>query len=151
MTELALPPATHHHEADVVIVGSGAAALSVALHLAVHGIATAILTRADVMAGSTDWAQGGLAAVWSPDDSTDAHVRDTLVAGAGACDEEAVRTLVAEAPVAIRRLITLGAQFDRARGNYSLHLEGGHSARRILHAGGDASGHEVQRTLVAAL
>nr|WP_108870736.1 L-aspartate oxidase [Tessaracoccus timonensis] len=151
MTELALPPATHHHEADVVIVGSGAAALSVALHLAVHGITTAILTRADVMAGSTDWAQGGLAAVWSPDDSVEAHVRDTLVAGAGACDEEAVRTLVAEAPVAIRRLITLGAQFDRAHGNYSLHLEGGHSARRILHSGGDASGHEVQRTLVAAL
>lgn len=151
MTELALPPATHHHEADVVIVGSGAAALSVALHLAIKGIATAILTRADVMAGSTDWAQGGLAAVWSPDDSADAHVHDTLVAGAGACDEEAVRTLVAEAPIAIRRLITLGAQFDRARGGYSLHLEGGHSARRILHAGGDASGHEVQRTLIAAL
>lgn len=152
MTELILPPATHRHVVDVVIVGSGAAGLSAALHLAVAGVPTAILTRADHMAGSTDWAQGGLAAVWDAGDSKESHVRDTLAAGAGACNEQAVRILVDEAPRAIRRLIALGASFDRGPdGCHDLHLEGGHSARRILHAGGDASGHEVQRTLVTAL
>ena len=149
--ELRLPAPAWRRHTDVVIVGSGAAGLSAALHLAARGVDAVVLTRGDVMAGSTDWAQGGLAAVWDGADSFDAHIADTLTAGAGHCDPHAVATLIREAPGAIRRLIALGAEFDRAPGGeFDLHLEGGHSHRRILHADGDASGHEVQTTLAAA-
>lgn len=151
-SQLPLPPAHWHRHTTVVVVGSGAAGLSAALHLGAAGIDTAVLTRAGVTTSATDWAQGGLAAVWDPGDTIESHVADTLRAGAGACDEPAVRILVREAPLAIERLIDLGARFDRdASGAHDLHLEGGHSARRILHAGGDRSGHEVQATLARAL
>lgn len=144
-------PAWRHHT-GVVVVGSGAAGLSAALHLAVAGVDTVLLTRAGITDGATDWAQGGLAAVWAAEDHPADHVADTLVAGAGLCEAEAVQELVAGAPVAVRRLIDLGARFDRdATGAYDLHLEGGHRARRILHAGGDASGREVERALADAL
>ncbi|OYO14960.1 L-aspartate oxidase [Enemella evansiae] len=137
---------------SVVVVGSGAAGLSATLRLARAGVATELITRAALDDSATAWAQGGLAAVWSADDSAEAHVEDTLVAGAGLCDPEAVAELVEQAPAAIRRLIALGARFDTdATGLADLHLEGGHHARRILHAGGDRSGAEVQRTLTVAV
>ncbi|QGF24178.1 L-aspartate oxidase [Raineyella fluvialis] len=136
----------------VVIVGSGAAGLSAAVHLAAAGVPAVLLTRAGITDGATDWAQGGLAAVWDETDSAAAHAHDTVVAGAGLCEPRAVHELVTGAPAAIRRLVRLGARFDRDdTGAYDLHLEGGHHARRILHAGGDASGHEVERALAGAL
>jgi L-aspartate oxidase len=137
---------------DVVVVGSGAAGLMTAVALADAGRRVTVVTKGALGAGSTAWAQGGLAAVLGADDEAELHVRDTLVAGAGLCDEEAVRTLVAEAPLAIARLQELGATLDLdGKGRPALTREGGHSRDRIVHAGGDASGAEVTRTLTAAL
>lgn len=139
-------------QTDVVVVGTGAAGLSVLTHLADAGIDTIAVTRGVVTDSSTDWAQGGLAAVFAPGDSLDAHIQDTLEAGCGLCDPLAVSDLVRSAPGAIKRLISLGAQFDRKPdGDLDLHLEGGHSANRIVHANGDASGAEVERTLWTTL
>lgn len=136
----------------VVVVGTGAAGLSALLHLAAADIDCIAVTRGEVTDSATAWAQGGLAAVWAETDTLAAHVEDTLVAGAGLCDEAVVADLVASAPDAIARLIGLGARFDRdADGAIDLHLEGGHSARRIIHADGDSSGAEVERALWAAL
>lgn len=150
--ELRRPAAAWQRRTGVVIVGSGAAGLSAALHLAYAGVPAVLLTRAEITDSATDWAQGGLAAAWSPQDSVEAHVADTLAAGAGLNRPDAVRELVEQAPAAISRLIALGAGFDTdEHGDYDLHLEGGHHARRILHAGGDASGHEVVVTLADAL
>lgn len=135
-------------ETDVVIVGSGAAGL--AAGLAARPVRQVlVVTKGTLDAGSTAWAQGGLAGVLDPSDSLENHVRDTLEAGAGLCDEAVVRQLVAEAPVAIRYLMQLGAAFDPSTpgGAPALTREGGHSHDRIVHAGGDRSGAEVQRTL----
>lgn len=145
---LKVPEPTWSVETDVVVLGSGAAGLSAAL--AARPVREVILVTKDTLdAGSTHWAQGGLAAVLDPNDSLENHVADTLNAGAGLCDEEAVRTLVDEAPTAIRYLMELGAAFDAGdeSGEIALTREGGHSHRRIVHAGGDQSGAEVQRTL----
>lgn len=144
---LAAPAVTWTRDVDVVVIGSGAAGLAAAL--AVRPLRSVLLVTKDTLdAGSTAWAQGGLAAVLDPQDSLEAHVRDTLEAGAGLCDEGAVRDVVAEAPDAIRYLMTLGAAFDSGDdGVPSLTREGGHSANRIVHARGDQSGREVQRTL----
>ena len=108
-----------------------------------------IVTKDVLNAGSTAWAQGGLAGVLDPTDTFEEHVRDTLAAGAGLCDESVVRELVAEAPTAIRYLTRLGAAFDPGDDGLgpALTREGGHSHNRIVHAGGDRSGAEVQRTL----
>lgn len=150
--QLPVARAAWRRRTGVVVVGSGAAGLAAAVHLADAGVPTVLLTRAGLGDGATALAQGGLAAVWDADDSVAEHVSDTLVAGAGLCDPVAVRELVEGAPEAIRRLIALGARFDRdAAGDYDLHLEGGHHKRRILHAGGDASGAEVVATLTRAL
>ena len=144
---LAAPEPTWSVETDVVVLGSGAAGLSAAL--AARPVRKVVLVTKDTLdAGSTSWAQGGLAAVLDPNDSIENHVRDTLEAGAGLCDEDAVRTLVTEAPTAIKYLMELGASFDPgSHGEIALTREGGHSHRRIVHAGGDQSGAEVQRTL----
>lgn len=145
--KLAAPAATWERDVDVVVLGSGASGLAAALAMRPQR-SVLIVTKDVLAAGSTAWAQGGLAAVLDPDDSIEDHVRDTLAAGAGLCDEAAVRTLAAEAPVAIRHLIGLGAMFDPDEsGEMALTMEGGHSHRRIVHAGGDQSGAEVQRTL----
>ena len=137
--------------APVVIVGSGAAGLSAALMLAGHRPVT-VVTKGVLGDGATAWAQGGLAAVSAPDDSFEDHAADTLIAGAGLCDERVVTDLVESAPAAIERLVYLGAQFDRADGGgFDLGLEGGHRARRIVHGGGDASGVEVARVLARAV
>lgn len=131
------------------MLGSGAAGLAAAL--AARPVRSVlIITKGTLDAGSTAWAQGGLAGVLDPSDSIENHVRDTLAAGAGLCDEQAVRTLVAEAPKAIRYLMRLGAAFDPPPDGGTepaLTREGGHSHNRIVHAGGDQSGAEVQRTL----
>ncbi len=149
---LPLPTADHERITDVVVVGSGAAGLMTAVALAEAGRAVTVVTKGELGAGSTPWAQGGLAAVLGDDDAAELHVQDTLVAGAGLCDEPAVRTLVAEAPRAIAQLQELGARLDLAAdGRPALTREGGHSRDRIVHAGGDASGAEVTRTLAAAL
>jgi L-aspartate oxidase len=140
------------HGTDVVVVGTGAAGLMTAVALADAGRAVTVVTKGALGEGSTAWAQGGLAAVLGSDDDAELHVRDTLVAGAGLCDEPAVRTLVDEAPAAIAELRRLGARLDLTPdGTPALTREGGHSRDRIVHAGGDASGAEVTRTLGAAL
>ena len=149
---LPLPPAGRHLGTDVVVVGSGAAGLMTAVALADAGRAVTLVTKGQLGDGSTAWAQGGLAAVLGSDDDAALHVTDTLVAGAGLCDEGAVRTLVAEAPAAVATLQALGARLDLGpHGDPALTREGGHSRDRIVHAGGDASGAEVTRTLVGAL
>ncbi len=146
---LPAPPPAWQREVDVVVIGSGAAGLAAAL--AARPVRSVlIVTKGTLDAGSTAWAQGGLAGVLDPSDSLENHVRDTLAAGAGLCDEHAVRTLVTEAPKAIRYLMRLGAAFDAHADGGSepaLTREGGHSHHRIVHAGGDQSGAEVQRTL----
>jgi len=145
--QLAAPAATWERDVDVVVLGSGAGGLSAALAMR-PARSVLVITKDVLAAGSTAWAQGGLAAVLDPNDSADEHVADTLAAGAGLCDEDAVRELVADAPGAIRTLIDLGAMFDPDEsGEMALTMEGGHSHRRIVHAGGDQSGAEVQRTL----
>jgi L-aspartate oxidase len=137
---------------DVVVVGSGAAGLMTAVALVDAGRSVTVVTKGVLGDGSTGWAQGGLAAVLGSDDDAELHVQDTLVAGAGLCDENAVRTLVAEAPAAIAALRRLGAVLDLTPdGSPALTREGGHSRDRIVHAGGDASGAEVTRTLTGAL
>ena len=146
--QLAAPDVTWQRDVDVAVLGSGAAGLAAAI--AARPVrSTLIITKDTLDAGSTAWAQGGLAGVLDPTDSLENHVRDTLDAGAGLCDERAVRQLVAEAPTAIRYLMRLGAAFDPAHSGDgpALTMEGGHSHRRIVHAGGDQSGAEVQRTL----
>ncbi len=138
--------------ADVVVVGSGVAGLSVALQARQVGLRVLLVTKARVDEGSTRWAQGGIAAALSEEDSPQEHLRDTLVAGAGLCDPEAVRILVTQGPDAVRRLITIGARFDTdAAGGIELTREGGHLRDRIAHAGGDATGAEISRALVAAV
>ena len=147
---LASPEATWERDVDVVVLGSGASGLAAALAMRPER-SVLVVTKDVLAAGSTAWAQGGLAAVLDPADTVDNHVRDTVVAGAGLCDEASVRTLAVEAPRAIRRLIEIGAMFDPdVSGAMALTMEGGHSHRRIVHAGGDQSGAEVQRTLDTA-
>ena len=139
-------------EADVIVVGSGIAGLTTALRLRRRVPRVLLVTKTVLSSGSTLWAQGGVAAALADTDSPDEHLQDTLVAGAGLCDEEAVRALVTEGPARIRDLIALGAHFDTgADGEVLLTREGGHHADRIVHAGGDATGAEISRALVAAL
>lgn len=139
-------------KADVIVIGSGVAGLTTALQVRSHDLSVLLVTKSHIDAGSTKWAQGGIAAALGPGDSPADHERDTLVAGAGLCDEEAVRVLVTEGPEAVRKLIARGARFDRSEtGEIALTREGGHLRNRILHAGGDATGAEVSRALLAAV
>ncbi|MEU7075059.1 L-aspartate oxidase [Streptomyces narbonensis] len=139
-------------DADVVVVGSGVAGLTTALRCTAAGLRTVVVTKARLDDGSTRWAQGGIAAALGEGDTPEQHLDDTLVAGAGLCDEEAVRLLVTEGPEAVRRLIATGADFDKtADGEIALTREGGHHRRRIAHAGGDATGAEISRALVEAI
>ncbi|MER7947766.1 L-aspartate oxidase [Streptomyces sp. NPDC096079] len=139
-------------DADVVVVGSGVAGLTAALRCTAAGLRTVVVTKARLDDGSTRWAQGGIAAALGEGDTPEQHLDDTLVAGAGLCDERAVRALVTEGPDAVRRLISTGADFDRTSdGEIALTREGGHHRRRIAHAGGDATGAEISRALVEAI
>ena len=141
----------NRHEFDVVIIGSGAAGLSTALHLADLGN-IAILSKSELPESSTFYAQGGIAAVLDQKDSVDSHVQDTLIAGAGLCDEEAVHFTVSHSKQAIDWLINQGVQFSRNSDDDQYHLtrEGGHSHRRVIHSA-DATGQEVQMNLVGAV
>ncbi|WP_238015393.1 L-aspartate oxidase [Dactylosporangium sp. AC04546] len=137
---------------DVVVIGSGVAGLTAALHLREAGLHVTVVTKVNIDDGSTRWAQGGIAAVLDPHDTPEAHAQDTLVAGVGLCDPAAVEVLVREGPTRVRELIRWGAEFDRnTDGSLMLTREGGHHANRIIHAGGDATGAEVQRALHAAV
>ncbi|TVQ74664.1 MAG: L-aspartate oxidase [Chromatiaceae bacterium] len=143
--------APERQSADVLIIGSGAAGLSLALHLASER-RVAVLSKGPITEGSTLYAQGGVSAVLDRKDSIDAHVRDTLGAGAGLCDEEAVRHTVENGPQSIQWLLDLGVPFTREPtedGRVQLHLtrEGGHSHRRVVHAA-DATGQAIESTLV---
>ena len=144
---------------DYVVIGSGIAGLSFALKAAAHG-EVAVVTKANKAESNTVYAQGGIACVTSTEDSFELHVRDTLSAGAGLCDEAVTRIIVTEGPARIRELIELGVQFDAREGDpdsemngaseLDLTKEGGHSKRRILHSR-DITGKEIERALVAAL
>ena len=131
---------------DVIIVGSGLAGLSVGLHLAeTHKVA--IVSKRDLLDGASSWAQGGIAAVLDSNDSHAEHIADTLVAGAGLCDEAATRIIVEQSRPAIEWLISQGVPFtldQEAELGFHLTREGGHSQRRIIHAT-DATGHAVQK------
>jgi len=135
-------------EADVIVVGSGAAGMTAALTAAWHGRNVLLLTKEeDIGGGATPLAQGGLAAAVGPGDDPGLHERDTIDAGAGLCDPAAVATLALEAPDEIARLAGHGARLEQT----ALHLEAGHSRKRIVNAGGDAIGAEVNRALRAAV
>jgi L-aspartate oxidase len=139
--------------ADVVVVGSGIAGLTTALELRSAGVERVmVVTKTYLDAGSTRWAQGGIAAALGPGDTPEQHLQDTLVAGVGLCDVPAVEALVTEGPDRVRELVALGTRLDRtSSGELSLTREGGHHRDRIAHAGGDATGLEIERALISAL
>ncbi len=139
---------------DLLVLGSGVAGLSAAVRAADrHGMRVGVLTKGELDQATTRWAQGGVAAVLHEDpDSTDLHLADTLAAGAGLCDTDAVRVLVDEGPGRVNELIALGAMFDvDETGALQLAREGGHSLHRVVHAGGAATGAEIERALVTAV
>ncbi len=137
---------------SVVVVGSGIAGLTVALHAVTHGGRVTVVTKDVLEHANTRYAQGGIAGVMFDDDRADDHLHDTLVAGAGLSDPDAVRVLVDEGPARIRELIALGVAFDRGDdGAFVKGLEAAHSYPRILHAGGDATGTAIEKALVAQL
>src|SRR6476469_9066540 len=138
--------------ADVIVVGSGIAGLTTALRLRQRVDRVLLVTKTVLSEGSTEWAQGGIAGALDAADSPEEHLRDTLVAGVGGCYVAAVRALVSEGPARVRELVGLGTEFDRGPdGEISLTREGGHHRDRIAHAGGDATGREISRALIAAL
>jgi L-aspartate oxidase len=150
ISRLAAPEPGWTARADIVVVGSGIAGLTTALKARRAGTVL-LVTKTELDAGSTRWAQGGIAAALGPGDSPADHLTDTLVAGAGLCDEEAVRVLVTEGPDLVRELVELGTRFDRDNaGDLALTREGGHLRRRIAHRG-DATGAEIERALIAAV
>lgn len=140
-------------ELDLLIAGSGIAGLTAAVRAATRGMRVGVVTKGTIAQTATGWAQGGVAAVLGQiaDDSEALHEDDTLRAGAGLCDEDAVRVLVHEGPARVRELIDLGARFDREPdGSLQLAREGGHRHARVVHAGGAATGAEIERALVDA-
>ncbi len=134
-------------EFDTVIIGSGLAGLSAAFHAAKFG-SVAIITKSQLDTSNSYYAQGGIAAAIAKADSPELHLHDTLVAGRGICDVDAVNVLVNEGKERVLELIEMGMNFDRANGDFVLGLEGGHTKRRILHAGGDATGKELTSFLL---
>jgi L-aspartate oxidase len=141
-------PATPH----AIVVGSGIAGLTVALHAVQHGCRVTLVTKDVLEHANTRYAQGGIAGVMFADDRAEDHIRDTLTAGAGLSDPDAVRVLVDEGPARIRELIDLGVAFDRGEdGVFVKGLEAAHSYPRILHSGGDATGTAIEKALVARL
>ncbi|HEX4777315.1 MAG TPA: FAD-binding protein, partial [Acidimicrobiia bacterium] len=141
-------------EPDVLVLGSGIAGLSAAIHAVGAGLSVVVLTKGELEHSATRYAQGGVAAALAAPDSPELHLSDTLAAGAGLCDVDAVRVLVNDGPVRVRELVTLGAVFDRTgdgEATLALVREGGHSLARVVHAGGDATGAEIERALVAAV
>ena len=139
-------------EADVVVVGTGVAGLTAALTTAAEGLSVLLITKGQPDEASTQWAQGGVAVVRDerdPGDSIMQHIEDTLVAGAGLSDPVAVDLILTEGPAAVQRLMEHGARFDAGPDGLLRTREGGHSANRVIHAGGDATGAEIERALLA--
>ena len=130
---------------DVIIVGAGAAGLYTSLCLP-KNLSIGLITKEPISLSASDWAQGGIAAVTDPNDSSDLHIKDTLLAGVGLCDYDAVKFLVEQAPKCIQALVEMGVGFDRDRGTLALTLEAAHSRRRVLHAA-DTTGHALVSTL----
>ena len=136
-------------ETDFVVIGSGVAGLRSAIELASTGARVTVLTKDKASESNTEYAQGGVAVVLSDDDDAEIHEDDTLVAGAGLCDEAAVETLVTEGTKYIKQLIDWGTEFDREGGKLVFTQEAAHSRRRILHAHGDSTGREIVRSLIS--
>ncbi|MBP9665318.1 MAG: L-aspartate oxidase [Pyrinomonadaceae bacterium] len=136
-------------ETDFIVIGSGVAGLRASIELAASGASVTVLTKDKASESNTEYAQGGVAVVLSDDDDAGLHEEDTLVAGAGLCDEAAVETLVAEGTRYIKQLIDWGTEFDRDAGKLVFTQEAAHSRRRILHAHGDSTGAELVRALMA--
>jgi L-aspartate oxidase len=136
-------------ETDFIVIGSGVAGLRASIELARSGARVTVLTKDKASESNTEYAQGGVAVVLSDDDNAELHEEDTLVAGAGLCDVEAVETLVTEGTKYIKQLIEWGTEFDREGGKLVFTQEAAHSRRRILHAHGDSTGKEIVRALIA--
>jgi L-aspartate oxidase len=136
-------------ETDFIVIGSGVAGLRASIELAATGARVTVLTKDKASESNTEYAQGGVAVVLSDDDNAELHEEDTLVAGAGLCDAEAVETLVTEGTRYIKQLIEWGTEFDREGGKLIFTQEAAHSRRRILHAHGDSTGKEIVRALIA--
>ena len=135
---------------DLLVLGSGIAGLSAAIRAARAGLRVGVITKGELATSATRYAQGGVAAALDEPDSSALHQTDTLIAGAGLCDVDAVHVLVTEGPRRVRELMELGAEFDTRDGVLELAIEGGHSLPRVVHAGGDATGAEIERALAAA-
>jgi L-aspartate oxidase len=135
-------------ESDFLVIGSGIAGLSFAIQAANHG-RVALVTKQEIKESATNYAQGGIASVFSEDDTFDSHIQDTLVAGAGICHEDVVKMVVEEGPYVIKNLIDWGVEFTTSGDSYHLTREGGHSQRRIFHAD-DLTGRAIERALVTA-
>jgi L-aspartate oxidase len=146
MTKPAFPIETV--DTDFLVIGGGVAGLRAAVELAPHG-RVLVVTKDRPTESATEYAQGGIAAVLSDEDEIGFHMEDTLRAGNGLCDEEAVRILVEEGPAQIEELIAWGAAFDRVGEELALTREGAHSRRRVVHARGDSTGQEIQQTLLS--
>jgi L-aspartate oxidase len=136
-------------ETDFIVIGSGVAGLRASIELAKSGARVTVLTKDKAQESNTEYAQGGVAVVLSDDDNAELHEEDTLVAGAGLCDVEAVETLVTDGTKYIKQLIEWGIEFDREGGKLAFTQEAAHSRRRILHAHGDSTGKEIVRALIA--
>jgi len=137
--------------ADVLVIGGGVAGLRAAIAASQQGADVLVLTKDTISQSNTWYAQGGIAAVLQPSDSIESHVKDTLICGAGLCDEKAVQIVIEEGPQRVLELLGWGAHFDKQPGNahdLSFGLEGGHSFARIIHAYGDATGKELAQTLI---
>ncbi len=143
-----IQPVSPGRSADLIVVGSGIAGLRAAIAAAAAGLEVIVLAKDPASESSTDKAQGGIAVALGDEDEVGLHYRDTIAAGAGLCDERAVQTMVGEGPRLITELIAWGASFDREGARLAFTREGAHSARRVLHAGGDSTGQEILRTLI---
>jgi L-aspartate oxidase len=141
------PKQTPHRFTDILVIGAGIAGLRAALEVP-PGLDVLVVTKDSIQQSSSSYAQGGIAGVLSPEDRFENHIEDTLTAGAGLCDRDIVELVVREAPDQINDLVRWGTHFDEEDGQLALTREGGHSHRRIVHALGDATGHEVMRAII---
>ena len=141
------PKQTPHLFTDILVIGAGIAGLRAALEVPA-GLDVLVVTKDNIQQSNSTYAQGGIAGVLSPEDRFENHIEDTLTAGAGLCDRDVVEMVVREAPEQINDLIRWGTHFDEEDGQLALTREGGHSHRRIVHALGDATGHEVMRAII---
>src|SRR5580700_6140281 len=141
------PKHTPHLFTDILVIGAGIAGLRAALQVPA-GLDVLVVTKDKIQQSNSSYAQGGIAGVMSPEDRFENHIEDTLTAGAGLCDRPIVELVVREAPDQINDLVRWGTHFDEEDGQLALTREGGHSHRRIVHALGDATGHEVMRAII---